>query len=104
MFSIIEFLEKFSEAAKVFNLKESTVAVLEKALKDCNQLCAFRVDADGGSEIFLFENASKLLLCISDKDPWLTEQRNLGGIVVLPPLSDERILANSRPVYNNYLR
>jgi hypothetical protein len=42
------------------------------------------VNADGGSQIS--ENASKLLLCIRDNDPWLTEQRNPGDMVVLPPL------------------
>jgi hypothetical protein len=82
-----EFLQKFSEAAKVCNSKKSTEADLEKALKDCNQLCAFRVNTDGVPQIS--DNASKLLLCVHDNDPWLTEQRNLGDMVVLPPLSGE---------------
>jgi hypothetical protein len=76
-----EFLQKFSEAAKACNSKESTEADLEKALKDCNQLCAFKVGVPQISD-----NASKLLLSIHDNNPWLTEQRNRGDMVVLPPL------------------
>jgi hypothetical protein len=82
--AVKDFLQKFSKAAKACNSKESTVAELEEALKDCNLLCEFKVDVPQ-----IFENASKLLLCIDDKDPWLTEQRNPCGIVVLPPLSGQ---------------